>query len=249
MSKHSRELLDLTLKQIADAQIAHDKTVAAMRAEAKVVHGVVSSEQESQRIREGQQVAAEARVRELDAAHQAKIDALRAEALGYLVDAKADAEVARYKALEALGPSTPEEWGRADSRALFIQEDLGTLEPSEIVDTYSLAVRSGDRIGAWLIHRYGSRLLSERTKAAENMGIAARANLAAIELDRVHHGPLYAELRDADRELATLGQQLERPVTGGEKMRTAADARDKLGIVLPVEMMVAEGIVDNLAMP
>ena len=170
------------------------------------------------------------RTGEINAALQEQIDTLRAEAQELVEDARKQCDVSFYQATQQLGPQTPEAWAEASARAQFVRLDLAQMAPGDVMGHYNLAKDAGDILGSWLIATEGLSYLDKVIAETTSMADQIDARQAGDNLNQALYGEAYTDRKTALAELDGLSNELQRPITPGEKHQWQTDISDKFGV-------------------
>jgi hypothetical protein len=151
----------------------------------------------------------------IDAQTRERIEGLRDEGFEQLDQLREQARLERFKAELALAPHDAEGWGQAAARAGFVAADVAAVaQPGDIVDLYKMHQGASDVVGAWLVVREGSKVLSSWTtdekrgqQAAAREALGQLRELAGLAgIDRTHA----KELKYIDELALELGRAVSK---------------------------------------
>lgn len=172
---------------------------------------------------------------EADRKHEAEAEALRADLAEALADARRQAAADHRRDLAEIGPRDPTDWQEAESRAFFVREDIKNLAPGDLLAAYRAAKDSNDRVGAWLIIRYGLPQLKAQAKEGAGVGMAGRekrqeARQALEELEQEGFAKIEAKHTERLDRIHNAERWLTNPLTSTEKATQEERLAARFGI-------------------
>ena len=134
-----------------------------------------------------------------------------------------------YKRRRKRGPQTQLDWAEVVARSGWIQEDVAGMALSAIPERYQELADLGDRLGSWLVQRYGLARLdgllsnsnTDRDSVTAAMGARDALAKAAWGEEIVKHKAALTTIRRSENEVRRLA---------GDDQQMIDDARARFGI-------------------